>query len=124
MIKVGNIFEDTRVRTRPFDVPEGYVDGLEDRVSAKIGKQQEHGGVRAVLKPAALLVCSFAFVLLMGYGVMALTGTKSSNGAVAKAGVTEETAIEDDEVADYLAQALSLEEINEFISSDHLNSNQ
>lgn len=125
MIKVGDIFEDAKVKTRPFDVPQGYVDGLEDRVSAKICKQQEErGGVRAILKPAALLVCAFAFVLVMGYGVMALTGTKSGNTKVAKASVAEELTIEDDEVADYLAQALSLEEINEFISSDHSNSNQ
>lgn len=123
MIKVGNIFEDARVKAKPFNIPEGFVEGLEDRVSAKIGKQQERGGVRAVLKPAALLVCSFAFVLLMGYGVMALTGTTSSKTAAGTM-TAEETSIEEDEIVDYLAFALSLEEINEFISSDHSNSNQ
>jgi len=124
MIKVGDIFEDARVKTRPFDVPEGYVDALENRVSEEIGKQQERGGAWAILKPAALLVCAFAFVLSMGYGVMALTGTKSGQKTVAKAAETEEVVIEDDEIVDYLAQTLTLEEINEFISSDHSNSNQ
>lgn len=120
--KVGDIFEDALVKTRPFDMPSGYVGDLERRVSDEIGMQQGRGGLWTILKPAALLVCSFAFVLLMGYGMMALTGTKSGYNTTANAPSTEEFVIEDDEIVDYLAQSLSLEEISEFISADHSNS--
>lgn len=119
MIKVGSIFEDARAKARPFDIPEGYVEGLEDRVSSRIGDQPERGGVRAILKPAALLVCSFAFVLLMGYGVMALTGTKSSVKSPAATAATNNVTVDEEEIIDYLSMALSLEEIKEFMTSDH-----
>ena len=127
MKKVGDIFEDARLKARPYSTPEGYFESVESRVSEKIGKHEGRGGAWAVLKPAALLVCSFAFVLFMGYGVMALTDTKSSKTALSEAHNSEqpeEITIEDDEIVEYLAQTLSLEQIHEFLSSESANSNQ
>ena len=79
MKKVGDILDDKDLKKRAFDVPVSYFESLETRVSSKIGKQEGGGFVR-ILKPAALLACSFVFVFLMCWGVMSLTGTFGGNG--------------------------------------------
>ena len=65
----------------PFRVPEGYLDGLEDRLLARIAaeeaveSQQPKRPVWRILKPALTLAAMFALIFGMGYGVLSLTHT-------------------------------------------------
>ena len=132
MKKVGDILDDAKMKQRAFDLPVSYFEGLEDRVSSKIGKQEGGGFVR-ILKPAALLACSFLFVFFIGYGILSLTGTSGQdikNAALAWNSTVVEDVLDDDEeeaIIEYLAQNLSLEAIHEYINTsetDNDTSNQ
>ncbi len=66
----------------PFRMPEGYLDGLEDRLMARIAVEAEASAqaparrpVWQILKPALALAATFAVIFGMGYGVLALTHT-------------------------------------------------
>ena len=120
MKKVGDILDEPKLKEKAFIVPVSYFEGLEDRVSSKIGKTEKGGGFVRILKPAALLACSFVFVLLIGYGVLTLTGTTGSGAkdAVASQIIVNENDAEDEVLIEYLAQNISIEEIQEYIVSD------
>ena len=131
MKKVGDILDDAKMKQRAFDLPVSYFEGLEDRISSKIGKQEGGGFVR-ILKPAALLACSFLFVFFIGYGILSLTGTSGldiKNAALAWNSTAVEDVVDDEEEAiiEYLAQNISLEAIHEYINTsetDNDTSNQ
>ena len=131
MKKVGDILDDAKMKQRAFDLPVSYFEGLEDRVSSKIGKQEGGGFVR-ILKPAALLACSFLFVFFIGYGILSLTGTSGldiKNAALAGNSTVVEDVVDEEEEAiiEYLAQNISLEAIHEYINTsetDNDTSNQ
>ena len=121
MKKVGDILDDAKMKQRAFDLPVSYFEGLENRVSSKIGKQEGGGFVR-ILKPAALLACSFLFVFFIGYGILSLTGTTGQDiKQAALAGnstvVEELPDAEEEAIIEYLAQNLSLEAIHEYINT-------
>ena len=65
----------------PFKLPEGYLDGLEDRLLARIAEEEKEAAserqrpVWRILKPALTLAATFAIIFGMGYGVLALTHT-------------------------------------------------
>ena len=125
MKKVGDILDEQKMKERPFDLPVSYFEGLDERISSKIGRQEKGGRLVGILKPAALLACSFVFVLLMGYGVMTLTRTSSNHAVLAVDNVQAEDLSEGDELADYIAQYLSIEDIHEYLLSEDNNpSNQ
>ena len=115
MKKVGDILDEPQLKEKAFIVPVSYFEGLEDRVSSEKG-----GGFVRILKPAALLACSFVFVLLIGYGVLTLTGTKASDfkEAVSTQTLMDENDAETEVLIEYLAQNLSIEEIQEYIVSE------
>ena len=131
MKKVGDILDDAKMKQRAFDLPVSYFEGLENRVSSKIGKQEGGGFVR-ILKPAALLACSFLFVFFIGYGILSLTGTSGldiKNAALAGNSTVVEDVVDEEEEAiiEYLAQNISLEAIHEYIytsETDNDTSNQ
>lgn len=131
MKKVGDILDDAKMKQRAFDLPVSYFEGLENRVSSKIGKQEGGGFVR-ILKPAALLACSFLFVFFIGYGILSLTGTSGQDikdAALAGNSTVVEDVVDDEEEAiiEYLAQNISLEAIHEYINTsetDNDTSNQ
>ena len=125
MKKVGDILDDNRLKKRAFDLPVSYFESLEDRVSSKIGRQGGGTFIR-ILKPAALLACSFALVLFIGYGVLSLTGTSADDirqAALAEPSASDEISVEEEEFLEFLAQNLSLEDIHEYIYSETDNSN-
>ena len=131
MKKVGDILDDAKMKQRAFDIPVSYFEGLENRVSSKIGKQEGGGFVR-ILKPAALLACSFLFVFFIGYGILSLTGTSGQDikdAALAGNSTVVEDVVDEEEEAiiEYLAQNISLEAIHEYINTsetDNDTSNQ
>lgn len=131
MKKVGDILDDAKMKQRAFDLPVSYFEGLENRVSSKIGKQEGGGFVR-ILKPAALLACSFLFVFFIGYGILSLTGTSGQDikdAALAGNSTVVEDVVDEEEEAiiEYLAQNISLEAIHEYINTsetDNDTSNQ
>ena len=115
--------DDSKLKEKAFSLPVSYFESLEERVSSKIGKTEKCGGFFRILKPAALLACSFVFVLLIGYGVLSLTGTTGSDikeAAVASQTFTDNDA-EEEAIIEYLAQNLSIEEIHEYITSEEDN---
>ena len=123
--------DDAKMKQRAFDIPVSYFEGLENRVSSKIGKQEGGGFVR-ILKPAALLACSFLFVFFIGYGILSLTGTSGQDikdAALAGNSTVVEDVVDEEEEAiiEYLAQNISLEAIHEYINTsetDNDTSNQ
>lgn len=131
MKKVGDILDDAKMKQRAFDLPVSYFEGLENRVSSKIGKQEGSGFVR-ILKPAALLACSLLFVFFIGYGILSLTGTSGQDikeAALAGNSTVVEDVVDEEEEAiiEYLAQNISLEAIHEYINTsetDNDTSNQ
>ena len=123
--------DDAKMKQRAFDLPVSYFEGLENRVSSKIGKQEGSGFVR-ILKPAALLACSLLFVFFIGYGILSLTGTSGQDikeAALAGNSTVVEDVVDEEEEAiiEYLAQNISLEAIHEYINTsetDNDTSNQ
>lgn len=116
--------DDSKLKEKAFSLPVSYFESLEERVSSKIGKQESGGKYLRILKPAALLACSFVFVLLIGYGVLSITGTTGSDikeAAVASQTFTDGTDEEEEAIIEYLAQNLSIEEIHEYITSEEDN---
>lgn len=73
-----NILDDIKRRERPFDLPEGYFPALEDSVREKIAQPERgHSPIFGAIRTGFALAASFAFIFLMGYGVMSLTKTLS-----------------------------------------------
>ena len=77
-----DILQRNEFRQSPFTVPEGYFASLEDSLRDKVlvtGKMP--AGFVGVLKPALMMACSFAVILGIGYGILSMTGSLSSQKA-------------------------------------------
>jgi hypothetical protein len=74
-----DILEREEFRQNPFTAPEGYFASLEDQLRDKVlGTEKRPVGLVGVLKPALMMVCSFAVIIGLGYGVLSLTNSISS----------------------------------------------
>ena len=81
MNEQNDILSSLAASGNPFKMPEGYLDGLEDRLLARIAVEEQEAAserkrpVWRILKPALTLAATFAIIFGMGYGVLALTHT-------------------------------------------------
>ena len=109
------------LRKNPFRVPEGYFDGMEDRLMARIAAEEAEPvrtgrPVWRILKPALTLAATFAIIFGMGYGVLSLTHTLD-RGTGTTAGdeyaLAEETLIRPLSVIDYYQAAVPAKETDE-----------
>ena len=94
-----DILDDSTLKGNPFRMPEGYFDGFEDRVMARIAAESQPAPSRrdrvwTVLKPALLLAAMFALVFGMGYGVLSFTHTLNSGASAA--GVSDYASVEEE----------------------------
>jgi hypothetical protein len=94
-----DILDDSTLKGNPFRMPEGYFDGFEDRVMARIAAENQPAPSRrdrvwTVLKPALLLAAMFALVFGMGYGVLSFTHTLNSGASAA--GVSDYASVEEE----------------------------
>lgn len=122
----------TNNNTKPFRMPDGYLDSLETAVNERINRKP--GRAWSVLKPALGLACSFAVIFGMGYGIISLTGTlkgdeKSADTEIIDQYLTysshinyfeseedEEESIHDEEILDYLATEMSQSAISDYFA--------
>ena len=77
-----DILEDERMKQVPFTTPENYFESLEDRIAEKVFPSEKKGwwtSLGKVLKPALTLAASFLLVAGLGWGVMRLTQTASTD---------------------------------------------
>ena len=122
MNKERDILGKIRESGSPFSVPDGYFNGIEDRVREKISVPESKSPVWAIAKPALILTCMFAVILGIGYGTMVLTGTSASDRFSERTDEAELLAdqafslMEDDELIDYLAENLSSSDIEMLIT--------
>lgn len=122
MNKERDILGKIRESGSPFSVPDGYFNGIEDRVREKISVPERKSPVWTIAKPALILTCMFAVILGIGYGTMALTGTSASDRFSERTDEAEFFAdqafssMEDDELIDYLAENLSSSDIETLIA--------
>lgn len=125
MKKVGDILSDSHLREEPFKLPGGYVEELENRVSEQIGSKATGGSAWSVAKPAVLL--AFMFVLIFGIGYATLSLTDTLNKGVSHQETAELPStfeLDDDtsdDIIDYLAQTLTLEDISSYAAEDTAN---
>ena len=140
MNETNDILERARQAGQPFKTPEGYFEGLEDRMMARIAAEAQADvpqkrPVRTVLRPALTLAAMFALVFGMGYGVLSLTHTLdrgtgttevSDYASVEEEMITpvslinyyqtdlaEETELDEETIVNYLASELSFSELAE-----------
>lgn len=117
---------EPRLREEPFEVPGGYFEELENRVSEQIGSKAAGGSAWSVVKPAALLAFMFVLIFGIGYATLSLTGTLGkgiSHEEVAEAPAVQEFGdAESDDIIEYLAQTLTLEDISSYAAEDTANS--
>lgn len=68
--------EDKRLKEIPYTTPEGYFESLPDRIESRIdGSGAEDGGAwNRFIKPAFAMAASFGLILILGYGIIALSG--------------------------------------------------
>ena len=125
MKKVGDILTDAHLKERAFNVPEGYFESLECRVSEEIGAQAAGSRFWTVFKPAALLACMFVLIFGIGYATLSLTDTLKTDGPALAEENTDAggDSFDEDEIIEYLAQALTLEDISTYASEESANSN-
>lgn len=130
---INDILETKGLSESPFKVPEGYLEKLEAYVSERIESESSQRGFWKVAKPAIALACSFALVLGMGYGILALTGSlEKEQEQIAGISVldsgylhtsfidhyevpeaeTEET-LDNEEILDYLSSSMTTSEISD-----------
>lgn len=128
MEKVGNNISDSRLKSRPYTIPEGYCESLESRVSERIGTEEAGGRAWSVIKPAALLTFMFALIFGIGYATLSLTGTLGDKGQSALAdneSILESAEMDEDvsnDIIEYLAENLTLEDIHTYATEDMPNS--
>ena len=125
-----DILESARQAGRPFKVPEGYFETMEDRLMARISAesapQPKVRRVWSILKPALALAATFAIIFGMGYGVLSLTHTlDGGNGSadVQDYALAEEELIRHSSVINYYQTddpAESEEEIDEDTLASYL----
>ena len=135
-----DILDDSALKGNPFRMPEGYLDGFEDRMMARIAAESQPASSRTVrvwtvLKPALLLAAMFALVFGMGYGVLSFTHTLnrgagttevSSYATVEEEMISpaslinyyqtdpgEESEIDDETIINYLASELTFSDLAE-----------
>lgn len=135
-----DILSRSEARDNPFRMPEGYFDGFEDRMMARIAAQAQPAASKkvriwTVLKPALTLAAMFALVFGMGYGVLSLThtlGRGAGTDATATYATTveemirpaslinyyqtepaEEAELDEETIVDYLVSSLSYNELAE-----------
>ena len=74
-----DILQKEEFKQNPFNVPEGYFASLEDSLRDKVFvTEKKPAGFVGVLKPALMMACSFAVILGLGYGILSMTGSLSS----------------------------------------------
>lgn len=68
--------EDKRLKEVTYTAPEGYFESLPDRIESRInGSGAESGGTwNRFIKPAFAMAASFGLILMLGYGIIALSG--------------------------------------------------
>lgn len=73
--------EDKRLKEIPYTTPEGYFESLPDRIESRInGSVTGSGGAwDRFIKPALAMAASFGLILMLGYGIMALSGAGAGN---------------------------------------------
>jgi hypothetical protein len=72
--------ERPELKRNPYTVPEGYFGDLQSIISDRISKGKRAGSAWRVIKPQLALLSVFAFVFLIGYGVIkTIPAKKSSN---------------------------------------------
>ncbi|MBR5736427.1 MAG: hypothetical protein IKX60_06525 [Bacteroidales bacterium] len=82
MKNTNDILQREEFRQNPFTVPEGYFASLEDSLRDKVfATEKKPAGFVGVLKPALMMACSFAVILGLGYGILSMTGSFSSQQA-------------------------------------------
>lgn len=141
-----DILERARQAGQPFKTPEGYFDGLEDRLMARIAAEVQPETSRkvriwAVLKPALTLAAMFALIFGMGYGVLSLTRTLG-RGEVStdvagyataeeemirpaslidyyQSNLAEETELDEETIVNYLATELSFSDLAEIYAQSY-----
>ena len=140
MNETNDILERARQAGQPFKTPEGYFEGLEDRMMARIAAESQADvpqkrPVWTVLRPALTLAAMFALIFGMGYGVLSLTHTLdrgtgttevSDYASVEEEMITpvslinyyqtdlaEETELDEETIVNYLASELSFSELAE-----------
>jgi len=130
----------------PFRMPEGYLEGLEESLMARIAAeeaaetQQPQRPVWRILKPALTLAATFAIIFGMGYGVLSLThtldrglDTASDYASVEEemirtsslynyyttGGQIEEETLDEECMVDYLAYSLSYTDLAEIYAQSY-----
>lgn len=77
-----DILQREEFRQNPFTAPEGYFASLEDSLRDKVfATEKKPAGFVGVLKPALMMACSFAVIFGIGYGILSMTGSISSQNA-------------------------------------------
>ena len=117
MNEQNDILSSLAASGNPFKMPEGYLDGLEDRLLARIAVEEQEAAserkrpVWRILKPALTLAATFAIIFGMGYGVLALTHTLDRGAAVGEDYASaEEALIRPVSFIDYYQSAAPVEE--------------
>ncbi len=116
------------LKANPFRMPEGYMEGLADRVHERIAAEEApKSGFRLVMqsvKPALALAAMFAVIFGIGYGVLSLTGTVKSSAPEEQtasleeeytndAYIMEETSLETEDILEYLGSSVTFSDLQE-----------
>ena len=116
---------DSHLREEPFKMPGGYIEELENRVSEQIGSKATGGSAWSVAKPALLLAFMFVLIFGIGYATLSLTNTLGKGVSHEEmAEVPADYELDDDtsdDIIDYLAQTLTLEDISSYAAEDAAN---
>lgn len=74
--------EDKKLKEIPYTAPEGYFESLPDRIESRInGSGTESGGAwNRFIKPAFAMAASFGLIMMLGYGIIALSGGREGYG--------------------------------------------
>ncbi|MDD2293975.1 MAG: hypothetical protein PHD07_07200 [Bacteroidales bacterium] len=75
MDEIKNILDNPDLKRNAFSVPEGYFAKMEDSVRERIKAPVHESLFLKYFKPAFGLLCSFALIFGLGYGVLTLTHT-------------------------------------------------
>ncbi len=125
MKKVGDILSDSHLREKPFKVPGGYLEEVENRISERIDNGTADGSAWSVAKPAVLLAFMFVLIFGIGYATLSLTDTLDKGVSHRETAELPSTFELDDDTSDdiieYLAQTLTLEDISSYAAEDTAN---
>lgn len=118
--------EDKRLKEIPYTTPEGYFESLPDRIESRInGSGAESGGAWSrFIKPAFAMAASFGLILMLGYGIIALSGNAGSEGpdySSAEYALMKRLVYEEDDDSTFFPEEdyeLSEDEIIEYLMSE------